>query len=61
MSDRFEDAAVYLNIHYKTLERMVPVGEIPAAKSGRSWQFLRSLLTDWLRALMNSTVRKKNL
>jgi excisionase family DNA binding protein len=53
-------AAAYLNIHYKTLERMARVGEIPATKSGRSWQFLRSLLRDWLRARMNSNVRNKN-
>ena len=53
-------AAAYLNIHYKTLERMARVGEIPATKSGRSWQFLRSLLRDWLRVRMNSNVRNKN-
>jgi excisionase family DNA binding protein len=53
-------AATYLNIHYKTLERMARVGEIPATKSGRSWQFLSSLLKDWLRARMNSNVRNKD-
>jgi excisionase family DNA binding protein len=53
-------AAAYLNIHYKTLERMARFGEVPATKSGRSWQYLRSLLRDWLQARMNSNVRNNN-
>ena len=52
-------AAAYLNIHYKTLERMARVGEVPATKSGRSWQFLRSLLRKWLNERMNSNLNKR--
>jgi excisionase family DNA binding protein len=52
-------AAAYLNIHYKTLERMARVGEVPATKSGRSWQFLRSLLRKWLKERMNSNLNKR--
>jgi len=51
-------AAAYLNIHYKTVELMARMGEIPATKSGKSWQFLRSMLSDWLRERMKSNLRK---
>jgi excisionase family DNA binding protein len=51
-------AAAYLNIHYKTVELMARMGEIPATKYGQSWQFLRSMLSDWLRERMRSNVKK---
>lgn len=50
-------AAAYLNIHYKTLELMARMGEIPATKYGKSWQFLPSMLSDWLRQKMKSNLR----
>ena len=53
-----ETAAAYLNIHYKTLERMARMGEVPATKSGRSWQYLESLLSKWLKERMNSNLDK---
>ena len=52
-------AAAYLNIHYKTLERMARMGEVPATKSGRAWQYLRSLLRNWLKEQMNSNLNKR--
>lgn len=51
-------AAAYLNIHYKTVELMARMGEIPATKSGKSWQFLRSMLSDWLREQMKSNLKR---
>jgi excisionase family DNA binding protein len=51
-------AAAYLNIHYKTVELMARMGELPATKYGQSWQFLRSMLSDWLRERMKANLRK---
>jgi excisionase family DNA binding protein len=52
-----ETAAAYLKIHPKTLERMARKGDVPATKYGRSWQFSKSLLREWLMARMNSNLK----
>lgn len=44
-----ESAATYLNIGRSTLQSMVMRGDVPGAKIGKSWVFLRSELKDWLR------------
>jgi excisionase family DNA binding protein len=41
-------AADYLGIKSRTLAQLVRSGQIPAAKVGRQWRFLKSQLTDWL-------------
>jgi excisionase family DNA binding protein len=51
-------AATYLNIHPKTLERMARMGEVPATKHGRSWQFLQSLLSKWLKERMKPNLNE---
>lgn len=51
-------AAAFLDIHYKTLERMARKGLIPAIKFGKSWQFLLSLLDEWRKKQMNSNLNK---
>jgi excisionase family DNA binding protein len=53
-------AAAYLNgMHPKTLETMARNGELPAAKVGRHWMFLRSLLDEWLRNKMLSNLTNR--
>ena len=52
-----ETAAAYLKIHPKTLERMARMGEVPATKYGRSWQFSKPLLKEWLKDRMNSNLK----
>jgi excisionase family DNA binding protein len=50
-------AAAFLGIHYKTIERKARMGQIPAAKLGKSWQFLLSLLSEWRKDQMNSNLK----
>ena len=49
-------AAAFLGIHYKTLERMARMGQVPAMKLGKEWQFLLSLLSEWREGQMNSNL-----
>ena len=51
-------AAALLGIHYKTLERMARYGEVPATKSGKSWQFRVSRLSTWFDAKLDANVGK---
>jgi excisionase family DNA binding protein len=53
-----KEAAKFLRIHYKTVERMARTGELPATKDGKSWQFLLSLLDEWRREQMRSNLAK---
>jgi excisionase family DNA binding protein len=50
-------AAAFLGIHYKTLERMARLGQVPAMKLGKEWQFLLSLLSEWRELQMNSNLK----
>jgi excisionase family DNA binding protein len=52
------EAADFLGIHYKSVERMARMGDVPAAKSGKAWQFLLSLLDEWRREQMRSNLTK---
>lgn len=54
------EAADFLGIHYKSLERMARMGEVPASKSGKAWQFLLSLLDEWRREKMRSNLTKQS-
>lgn len=51
-------AAPFVGVHYKTLERMARMGEVPSTKPGRSWLFLLSVLSDWRRERMTSNLTK---
>jgi excisionase family DNA binding protein len=53
-------AAAYLNIHYKTLERMARKRQVPAMKLGKEWQFLLSLLSEWRNERMNSNLKDRH-
>lgn len=43
-----KQASAYLQIHEKTLYRLVREARIPALKLGREWRFKKSLLDEWL-------------
>jgi excisionase family DNA binding protein len=53
-----KEAAAYVGLHPKTVERMARAGEIPAHPvSGvrrKTWKYYPSELDDWLRARVNS-------
>lgn len=55
------EAAAYVGLHWKTVERMARFGEIPAHPvSGvrrKTWKYYPSELDAWLRARVNSTRR----
>lgn len=45
------EAAAYLRLHPRTLERKARAGLVPAARTGRKWLFRRSELDAWTRRL----------
>ncbi len=49
-------ASAAFGIHYKTLELMARKGKVPAAKSGRSWRFRLSVLSDWFNGKLTSNL-----
>ncbi len=51
------EAAVYLHLSVETVKRKARAGEVPAAKTGRKWIFLRADLDAWLSA--GGTMREK--
>jgi len=60
-SDSFEplldssEAAILLNIHPKTLQKMARAGTIPAYRIGDLWRFRASTLDSWLGSVVSST------
>ena len=42
------EVASYLKVAERTVLRMVHNGEIPCAKVGGQWRFLRTVVDDWL-------------
>jgi excisionase family DNA binding protein len=47
-----EQAAAYLQIHPKTLQRMARQGRVPAYRIGDLWRFRASELEAWLASTM---------
>jgi len=45
-----EEAARFLNINPKTLQKMARNGEVPAYRIGKLWKFRIPDLDDWLRS-----------
>lgn len=45
-----QEAADFLKLHWQTLRTKAKRGEVPAAKLGRRWVFLKSDLVTFLRA-----------
>lgn len=50
-----EEAAQFLNINPKTLQKMARNGEVPAYRIGKLWKFRISDLDEWLRSKVIST------
>lgn len=46
------ETAEYLKISEKTLQRMIAKGEIPCAKIGNQWRFLKNVIDEWLMSKM---------
>lgn len=49
-----EEAARFLNINAKTLQKMARTGHIPAYRIGKLWKFRISDLDEWLRSKLIS-------
>jgi excisionase family DNA binding protein len=49
-----QEAALILEVHWKTLEGMARNGEVPAFKVGKRWRFRLSSLNIWLEHGLNS-------
>jgi len=45
-----EEAAKFLNINPKTLQKMARTGDVPAYRIGKLWKFRISDLDGWLRS-----------
>lgn len=45
-----QDAAEYLHVAEKTVQRIVQRGELPAVKLGGQWRFIPEQLSEWLHA-----------
>jgi len=43
-----DEAAAYLRLSAFTIKRKARAGDIPAAKAGRAWRFLRADLDRWI-------------
>lgn len=52
-----EEAAIYLRMHVKTLQRLAREGNVPAARIGKYWRFRLSDLDHWVREHENRISR----
>lgn len=53
------EAATYLKLAERTVHRMISRREIPCAKVGGQWRFMRSVLDDWLVSRMQVVPRNE--
>jgi PTS system nitrogen regulatory IIA component len=53
------EAATYLKLADRTIHRMIQRSEIPCARVGGQWRFLRSVLDDWLISRMQVLPRNE--
>lgn len=53
------EAAAYLKLGERTIQRMIQRSEIPCARVGGQWRFLRSVLDDWLLSRMQVLPRNE--
>jgi excisionase family DNA binding protein len=52
-----KEAASYLRMHVKTLQRMAREGRVPCARIGKHWRFRLSDLDHWVREQQNRISR----
>ena len=48
-----EEAAEFLRIHPKTLQRLARAGQVPCIRMGKYWRFYLSSLDAWMRSNEN--------
>jgi excisionase family DNA binding protein len=48
-----EEAAEFLRIHPKTLQKLARVGQVPCIRMGKYWRFYLSSLDAWVRSNEN--------
>jgi nitrogen PTS system EIIA component len=53
------EAATYLKLGERTIHRMIQRAEIPCARVGGQWRFLKSVLDDWLLSRMQVLPRNE--
>ena len=53
------EAAAYLKFGERTIHRMIQRSEIPCARVGGQWRFLKSVLDDWLLSRMQVLPRNE--
>jgi excisionase family DNA binding protein len=53
------EAAAYLKLAERTIHRMIQRSEIPCARVGGQWRFVRSVLDDWLISRMQVLPRNE--
>jgi excisionase family DNA binding protein len=54
-----EEAALYLRLHPRTVERKAREGALPAAKTGRKWLFHRRELDAWADRLAEAAAHRE--
>jgi excisionase family DNA binding protein len=47
-----KEAALYLNVHVRTIYHLAKNGRIPGRKLGGSWRFNKATLDEWLSGRM---------
>ena len=52
-----KEAASYLRMHVKTLQRLAREGRVPCARIGKHWRFRLSDLDHWVREKQNRISR----
>jgi nitrogen PTS system EIIA component len=53
------EASAYLKLAERTMQRMIQRNEVPCARVGGQWRFLRSVLDDWLMSRMQVLPRNE--
>jgi excisionase family DNA binding protein len=54
-----EEAAAYLRLHPRTVEKKARKGVLPAAKTGRKWLFRRTDLDAWADRLAEAVAERE--
>lgn len=55
------EAAEYLNVHIRTIYRLVKNKQIPGRKVGGSWRFKKKALEEWLSCEENPSSQEEKL
>ncbi|HMK77838.1 MAG TPA: helix-turn-helix domain-containing protein [Thermodesulfobacteriota bacterium] len=56
-----KEAALYLNVHVRTIYNLAKNGRIPGRKLGGSWRFNKAILDEWLSGRMGERKEGREL